>query len=313
MAQIVLVHGIAQEQRAADALENEWLPALAGGVRLAGYPNIADQLWRDRAGPRGINARMAFYGHLFLGPGQQGGDPGEFNEEEALVAEQLAHEWLERAASRIPQSENQTAARRELAFLDGEPKSEAQGRGRLVRSAIRCAARVPWFARLGVAFAQRFVEKSLAQVTRYLTNDEIREKALQSVFDLVGQETTVVIGHSLGSVVAYEAAQQLRQPLPLLVTLGSPLGLDAIVYPRLRPQPPAFPAGVRRWINVASTDDFIAAEPDLRPMFSNGIPEQAVFEGSHTVDNGAQPHRCDFYLGKAEVGKPVGETLSGAR
>ena len=57
MAQIVLVHGIAQEQRAADALENEWLPALAGGVRLAGYPNIADQLWRDRSGPGGIDAR----------------------------------------------------------------------------------------------------------------------------------------------------------------------------------------------------------------------------------------------------------------
>jgi hypothetical protein len=149
MAQIVLVHGIAQEQRAADALENEWLPALAGGVRLAGYPKIADQLWHDRSGSGGIDARMAFYGHLFLRPGRQGGDPGEFSQEEALVAEELAHAWLERAANRTPQSENQIAARRELAFLDGAPGSEAQGGiGRLARSAIRCTARIPWFARL---------------------------------------------------------------------------------------------------------------------------------------------------------------------
>ena len=31
MATIVLVHGIAQEQKSADTLEEEWLPDLAGG------------------------------------------------------------------------------------------------------------------------------------------------------------------------------------------------------------------------------------------------------------------------------------------
>ena len=37
MATIVLVHGIAQEQKSADTLEEEWLPDLAGGVRAAGF------------------------------------------------------------------------------------------------------------------------------------------------------------------------------------------------------------------------------------------------------------------------------------
>jgi hypothetical protein len=41
----VLVHGIAQEQRSADELEAKWLPALAGGLRIAGYPDLADGLW----------------------------------------------------------------------------------------------------------------------------------------------------------------------------------------------------------------------------------------------------------------------------
>jgi hypothetical protein len=42
MVDTVLVHGTGQEQRPADVLEEEWLPALAGGVRLAGYQEIAD-------------------------------------------------------------------------------------------------------------------------------------------------------------------------------------------------------------------------------------------------------------------------------
>jgi pimeloyl-ACP methyl ester carboxylesterase len=56
--------------------------------------------------------------------------------------------------------------------------------------------------------------------------------ARRTVLDLTGPETKVVIGHSLGSVVAYEAAHYIHRSLPLLVTLGSPLGLHTIVYDR---------------------------------------------------------------------------------
>jgi hypothetical protein len=52
VAVIVLVHGIAQEQRSADDLEAEWLPALAGGLRTAGYPELADKLWHHGHRPR---------------------------------------------------------------------------------------------------------------------------------------------------------------------------------------------------------------------------------------------------------------------
>jgi pimeloyl-ACP methyl ester carboxylesterase len=149
-------------------------------------------------------------------------------------------------------------------------------------------------------------------VTRYLSNDAIRSAALESVSKLIGPETKALIGHSLGSVVAYETAHRLQQPLPLLVTLGCPLGLQTVIHQRLRPQPPAFPPNVRRWVNVADRDDFIAAEPDLRGLFSAGMPGDAVFEGGYTVDNGADPHNADFYLGKAQLGKPVGEVLSSA-
>jgi hypothetical protein len=72
MATIVLVHGIAQEQKSADTLEEEWLPDLAGGVRTADFPEIADRLYRARFGPGGIEARMAFYGACSSSPASRG-------------------------------------------------------------------------------------------------------------------------------------------------------------------------------------------------------------------------------------------------
>lgn len=306
MAEIVLVHGIDQQQKSADILESQWLPCLAGGVRTAGYPEVADRIWRHANDPGSIETRMAFYGSPFLAPGQQGDDPGEFTAEESEFAEVLAMEWLKRAAERATKAKVREIGGRELAYATNQMSAE-QGAGSVVRSAIGSLAKISWFAPFGMGFAARFVNRSLAQVTRYFTSEEIRSAALGSVFKLIGPETKVLIGHSLGSVVAYEAANLIKQPLPLLLTMGSPLGLATIVYQRLRPQPPGFPSNVRWWVNVADRDDFIATEPDLEGLFGAGVPAGAVFEAGYTVDNGASPHNCDFYLGKAQVGGPVGE------
>jgi hypothetical protein len=250
VAEIVLVHGIDQQQLSADKLESQGLPSLAGGVRAAGFPDVADRIWRD-AGNRGsIVTRMAFYGGLFLTPGQQGDDPGAFTPEEAEFAEALAMEWLRHVAGRATKEKTRQTGGRELDYVTHEMGAE-QGAGKYVRSAVGSLAKVSWFAPYGMGFAERFVNRSLAQVTRYLTNDEIRFAALKLVSDLFGPETKVLIGHSLGSVVAYEAAHLMKQPLHLLLTLGSPLGLQTIIYQRLRPQPPGFPLNVRRWVNVA--------------------------------------------------------------
>src|SRR4051794_11355084 len=103
MAAIVLVHGIAQEQNSARWLETRWLPALADGVETARFPEIADRIWRITAVPDRIEARMAFYGHLFLRPGAQGVGAEELSPEQAELAEQLSLEWLGRGERGGPQ------------------------------------------------------------------------------------------------------------------------------------------------------------------------------------------------------------------
>jgi hypothetical protein len=307
MAAIVLVHGIAQEQYSADLLESKWLPALAGGVRTAGFPDIADKIWR--AGPGAIEARMAFYGHLFLRPGAQGLGAEELSPEQAELAEQLSLEWLERAETRASNQEQRRTAATELVYLRPDPARQAQGARSAVRVAWKSLARLRWFARLGNAVAERFVVRALSQVTRYLTDDAIRGEIQQIVLDKIGDDTRVLLGHSLGSIVAYEVAHRLDRPLPLLVTLGSPLGVETLVLQRLRP-PASFPSQVSRWVNVADTDDLVAAEPNLTNLFAVSMPRDAIFEGSYTVDNGAEPHSAEFYLGKGHIGRPVGQVLS---
>ena len=308
MAVVVLVHGIAQEQESADSLEAEWLPALAGGLRTAGYSELADQVWRSQGGPGAIDVRMAFYGDRFLRPGAQGTDPGRLTPDAQELAEVLARAWLERAAAEPTTPRDQHTAQVELGGLD-DTLGQAQGLGNAARSAAASLARLRWFAPHGMAFAQRFVDKALVQVTRYFTDEKVRDYAQEQVAKLIGPDTRVLVGHSLGSVVAYEAAQRIQQPLPLLVTMGSPLGLRTIIYERLQPQPPGFPIQVGRWMNVAARDDFVAAVPNLSLLFGSGRPETSVFEGGWTVDNGSEPHRATFYLTKGEIGRPIARAL----
>ncbi|MFF3566827.1 hypothetical protein ACFYXQ_03490 [Nocardia jiangxiensis] len=307
MASIVLVHGIAQEQYSADLLESGWVPALAGGVRASGHGDLADQLWRS-GHPGELEVRMAFYGNAFLDPCAQGGSaPHELDTSARQVAEELAAEWLEAAAIRSTLPRDQREARRRLDSMALDDEGE-QGLGAKIRPAANALAALKWFAPFGFGLAEKFVVRALSQVTLYLTDDGVRQHAQQQVLDLMGSETRLVIGHSLGSVVAYEALHRVQHPVALL-TLGSPLALQTIVYPRLRPQPPRVPNHLTRWDNLADRDDLVASHIDLAPFFPAQEGQTVVPITLPSVDNGAKPHDVTHYLNKAAVGRVVAETF----
>lgn len=178
---------------------------------------------------------------------------------------------------------------------------------------MRAAAildRIPWFGRSTLAAAS-VVNRTLAQVTRYLDDPAIDDYAIAQVNKHLTTETRVVIGHSLGSVVAYDTLRDRPsdQPVPLMVTLGSPLGLPAISQ-RLQPQPPGFPAAVRRWVNIAAPDDVVAARRELHAVFDRDRPHSAVFEDTWNVDNGSKPHQIKFYVTKKSCGAAVADALN---
>jgi pimeloyl-ACP methyl ester carboxylesterase len=300
MARIVLVHGIAQQQRSADDLEHEWLPSLAGGVRTAEHPDLADQLWPIE--PTDRWARMAFYGNLFLTPDQQGHTSNLTNAQRDL-ADDIATEWLTNALDST-RTRDAGTARQELDALRHDP-TDAQGIRGVTARALASLDRIPWFGNAGFHLAG--LNAIVGQAVRYLTEPAIREAAIATVHEHLGPDTRVVLAHSLGSVVAYEALHAKPQPLPLLITLGSPLGLASVI--RRLQQPPAYPAGLHRWINLADRNDIIAARPKLTTIFDNARPPAAIFESTYTVDNGAEPHRATFYLTKPTIGSAIADAL----
>jgi pimeloyl-ACP methyl ester carboxylesterase len=157
--------------------------------------------------------------------------------------------------------------------------------------------------------AGKFVWRALTQVTRYLTDDEIRAYAQQQVLDAIGDDTRLVVGHSLGSVVAYEALHHANHPTALL-TLRSPLGLRTVVYDRLRPKPSHVPPTVIRWDNLVDRDDLVAAHLDLAPYFLPATGSTVAPVTAPALDNGAKPHDALHYLTKKTTGRIITDALS---
>jgi pimeloyl-ACP methyl ester carboxylesterase len=159
----------------------------------------------------------------------------------------------------------------------------------------------------------RFVIWLVRQVHRYLDeNDTVRACALQRVERVVTPATRVVIGHSLGSVIAYEALRVHPEwNIDTFITLGSPLGVGVI---QKRLQPPILAGGrsrwpnVARWINVAAQEDPIALVKKLGPFFGGAVEDHLVVNTglSRFVLGG---HSVLRYLTTSEVAEGVADAL----
>jgi hypothetical protein len=124
---------------------------------------------------------------------------------------------------------------------------------------------------LNARLTKLFVALCFREVARYLAADDAPARAQardQVAATIADRRARVVIAHSLGTVVAYEALHaHPGLQVDLLVTLGSPLALPGAVFDRLHPRPNSGigrrPANVRRWVNISDYGDPIAI---LRPF-----------------------------------------------
>lgn len=145
----------------------------------------------------------------------------------------------------------------------------------------------------------------------YLTDDSVRRACRDRLAARITSDTEVVVAHSLGSVVAYET---LCDPelngdwnVRMLVTLGSPLGMRALVLGRLEPAPEdgraVWPKPLASWTNITDAADIVAVVRDLRPAFGDSVTDVPVSNGSHM-------HDATRYLTAVETGRAVAAGLS---
>ncbi len=92
----------------------------------------------------------------------------------------------------------------------------------------------------------------------YLNKDVVRRDVNRIVNSYLNDRPTIVVAHSLGTIVAYDVLRTRPRNVPLFMTLGSPLGIRTI---RIRLTPLSFPGGVARWENYYDDRDPIALYP----------------------------------------------------
>jgi len=167
----------------------------------------------------------------------------------------------------------------------------------------------------------RFIA-GLDQARNYLREPQVRRAVLDSVHDSVDQPLArsagpiVVIGHSLGAVIAIDLLRELDADISLLVTLGAPLGHADIAERLLEDDLDVSRLG--GWLNVVHLLDpvplgrgaaglFPAAVDAFLPVLSGGNGLGGLARG---LGRAATAHLDSTYLSSEVVRTVVVETLT---
>lgn len=174
------------------------------------------------------------------------------------------------------------------------------------------------------------IRNNVIELDRYFLNLEgiasnIRE-LLKSVLrdKLQNGERVMIIGHSMGSVIAYDSLWELSRlesltgKIDCFLTIGSPLGMN-YVQARLcghdRKGAERYPDTLRHWINLSAEGDVVALDrnfhDDFGAMIDYGLIDdiedhsQGIYNYFRN-DDGLNCHRSYGYL----VNPAVGEVIS---
>jgi pimeloyl-ACP methyl ester carboxylesterase len=232
---------------------------------------------------------IAFYGDLFL-PAAVGESKGQGDSADPEWDLAKSDMIAVRAAAAEVLSEDELAAAAE--------ETAVKGLGRVPRplQAVVAAMDRRFGARAGALFIGE-----LRQVLRYLLDADLKARTHARVMEAMTEDCRILIGHSLGSVVAFEFLRQHpKLRLDLLLTLGSPLGLQTIRHHMPDPEfgsTNGIPDNVGMWVNLRDLRDPVACAGSLTrwwPRIHDGI-----------VDNGRDAHAVERYLGKKATGDAV--------
>ena len=149
---------------------------------------------------------------------------------------------------------------------------------------------------------RRLVRAFLRDVNDFFYEEERHTRMCESVRERlrVGGGPFVVIGHSQGSMIAYQVLSELDPAefqVELFVTIGSPLGIEEVQdqLKRLTGQDTlAIPRCVKRWLNFADPLDPVALDSSLRGEYRGSA--ELVDTVVSNPDGPRDPHSGSGYL-----------------
>lgn len=175
------------------------------------------------------------------------------------------------------------------------------------------------------------LQSAARETARYFHNDnniacEIRGLLKRQLRPMLSDHGKILlIGHSLGSVIAYDTLWELShlEHLPgkvdLFLTIGSPLGMN-YVQRRLMGHDQTgkkkYPVNIHRWVNVSSVGDITALDrvfaDDFAPMLEQGLLDSiedhcnGIYNFYRNSD-GLNCHRSYGYLVNPAVGEVIAD------
>lgn len=291
---LVFIHGRAQQRKDSIALKKEWLQSWDDGLRDGALERAIDD----------ADVRFPYYGDTLDDLVK-----GKPLEEAALVV-------VRGAAAAAPERVFMSAVMEEVRKAAAITKDEllAIGGGDVIQ---RGPLNWEWLQTIMQAIDRHVPFGSGASVAlatydvyQYLNNKVVAKAINDGVMQAMtpGVET-IVVSHSLGTVVAYNllrnegAARGWK--VPLFVTLGSPLAVRAIRDSLLGRE---VPACVGRWYNAMDDRDVVALYPLDRNNFN---VDPGVIENKTDVRNPTENrHGISGYLGDKEVARVINEALA---
>lgn len=299
--QLVFVHGRAQEHKDATALKKEWLESLDEGLRKSRltlpiaetdvkFPYYGDTLYDL------VDGKSLAEAAEIIVRGRAGGADAE--EEQFTRAIML--EIKEKAGITDAQ----------LADVAGQDVVEKGPQNWEWFQAILKAVDqyVPGGSGNSIALFTK-------DVYQYLKNKSTRDTIDAGVRKTVTKGVeTVVVSHSLGTVVSYNVLRQQADDcgwnIVKFITLGSPLAVTEIrkTIQKLKP-PVRCPACVGSWFNAMDERDVVALYPlDTQSFPLN--PTMPAIENKRDVRNKTQNrHGISGYLDDREVAKRIHDAL----
>jgi hypothetical protein len=290
---MVLVHGINQEGKSAQIIHNDWIQVLSTNFGRNDLVDPTSKLSRIEAAFYGDDLKTLSGGWITSQAIALGAEeaPDDFDE--------FAVKALEEMALRIGVAHKQIeeeAATTTVAQGAGVHKKWLKAIGRVLEKV----------SPLRGTLALRVLGQAHAYIRNQYVHDEVN-KLVRPLFD--DDEPMIVVSHSLGTIVAYSLLREFDRngrprEVPLFVTLGSPLGIDSVR--RGFPKPRTRPAHVKRWVNGADPEDFVALQVALTDLtFGPGIINYSDFENDH-----ANPHSISGYLSDKRIAIEIADAIT---
>jgi len=151
-------------------------------------------------------------------------------------------------------------------------------RRRILQIAHRIGDRIPALGRMLASERQRTMLREARDYLRDRNGVGARTRA--GMKDMLGSRSNksaqlVIVGHSLGSVIAYDTLWEMSREsadlrVDLLLTIGSPLGtrfVGKLIKGAGEPEQTRYPSNIVRWTNIAAAGELTALYPRLRERF----------------------------------------------